>query len=342
LKNRRHSTANDGPALRPTWPQVYSWKQFEGDLMARCLVTGGGGFIGSHLVEALLQAGHTVRVLDDFCTGKRANLDSVAGRIETLSGSVTDAAAVAGAMADIDWVFHLAALPSVQRSVEDPVATHDVCATGTLRVLEAARHDGARRVVYAASSSAYGDNAGTVRSETEALSPLSPYAAAKVAGEHYCRSFTRVYGLETVRLRFFNIFGPRQDPDSPYAGVIAAFARTMLAGRAPTIFGDGLQSRDFTYVANAVQALCNAAAATSAAGNVYNVGAGGRHNLLDLVHHLNVILGTSLEPVFAPPRSGDVRHSQADISLACRDLGYAPAVDFPEGLRRTVNWLRSH
>lgn len=310
--------------------------------MARCLVTGGGGFIGSHLVETLLQAGHSVRVLDNFCTGKRANLDSIVGtHADIVDGSVTDSTAVAEAVSGVDWVFHLAALPSVQRSVEDPFATHDVCVTGTLRVLEAARRSGVRRVIYAASSSAYGDNPGAVRSESEPLSPMSPYAAAKVAGEHYCRSFTRVYGLETVRLRFFNIFGPRQDPDSPYAGVIAAFARTMLKGRAPTIFGDGQQSRDFTYVANAVHALCQAATAPAAVGNVYNVGTGGRRNLLDLVHQLNTILGTSLEPILAPARSGDVRHSQADISLARRELGYEPPVDFAEGLRRTVDWLRA-
>jgi UDP-glucose 4-epimerase len=308
--------------------------------MARCLVTGGGGFIGSHLAETLLQAGHSVRILDNFCTGKRANLDTISARVDVHNGSIADPVAVAAAVNNIDWVFHLAALPSVQRSVEDPMATHDACATGTLRMLEGARRAGVRRLIYAASSSAYGDNPGIVRSETEALSPMSPYGAAKVAGEHYCRSFTRVYGLETVRLRFFNIFGPRQDSDSPYAGVIAAFARTMLTGRAPTIFGDGLQSRDFTYVENAVQALCKAATAPGAVGNVYNVGAGGRHHLLDLVRHLNAILGTTLEPVFAPARSGDVRHSQADISLARRDLGYEPLIDFPEGLGRTVDWLR--
>ena len=305
----------------------------------RCLVTGGGGFIGSHLAEALLAAGHHVSILDNFCTGNRANLHGLADRIEVVDGSVTNLNAVTSAMRAVDWVFHLAALPSVQRSVEDPLSTHEVCATGTLRVLEAARQAGVGRVIYAASSSAYGDNPGSVRLETERLSPLSPYAAAKVAGEHYCRSFTRVHGLETVRLRFFNIFGPRQDPGSPYSGVIAVFTRTMLEGAA-TIHGDGLQSRDFTYVANAVQALQRAAVAADAVGNVYNVGTGGSHNLLDLVRHLNTCLGTALEPMFVAARSGDVRHSQADITRARQDLGYEPHVSFPEGLRHTIASLR--
>jgi UDP-glucose 4-epimerase len=308
--------------------------------MTRCLVTGGGGFIGSHLAAALLGAGHTVSILDNFSTGHRANLHGIEDRIEVVEGSVADPLAVALAMRSVDWVFHLAALPSVQRSVEDPFGTHDVCATGTLRVLEAARQAGVRRVIYAASSSAYGDNPGTVRSETEPLSPLSPYAAAKVAGEHYCRSFTRVYGLETVRLRFFNIFGPRQDPGSPYSGVIAVFTRTMLEGRRPTIHGDGLQSRDFTYVANAVQALQKAAIAPGAVGNVYNVGTGGSHNLLDVVRHLNLCLGTALEPMFVAGRSGDVRHSQADVNRARQDLGYEPCVSFSEGLGHTIESLR--
>lgn len=308
--------------------------------MARCLVTGGGGFIGSHLAEALVGEGHAVSILDNFSTGRRVNLHAIVDQIEVVEGSVTDPRALAAAMRSVDWVFHLAALPSVQRSVEDPFSTHEVCATGTLRVLEAARQAGVRRLIYAASSSAYGDNPGTVRSEAEPLSPLSPYAAAKVAGEHYCRSFTRVYGLETVRLRFFNIFGPRQDPGSPYSGVIAVFTRRMLEGQRPTIYGDGRQSRDFTYVANAVQALRKAATATGAVGNVYNVATGGSYNLLDLVRHLNTCLGTALDPLFVAGRAGDVRHSQADITRARQELGYEPRVSFPEGLQHTIAAMR--
>jgi UDP-glucose 4-epimerase len=304
--------------------------------MARCLVTGGAGFIGSHLVERLLEEGYTVRVLDDFSTGKRSNVAAHANRIELIDGTITDPATVRAAVDGCELVFHLAALPSVKRSVENPAATHVVCATGTFNVLDAARGAGAKRLVYAASSSAYGDTPGSVRSETDALSPLSPYAAAKLAGELYCRSFTKVFGLETVRLRFFNIFGPRQDADSPYSGVIPIFAKTMRAGRRPRVEGDGLQSRDFTYVTNAVDAVLRAAAAPAAVGNVYNIGAGGSTALLELVRLLNEILGTRLAPEHGPPRPGDVRHSQANIEAARRDLGYEPTVSFAEGLRRTV------
>ena len=304
--------------------------------MATSLVTGGAGFIGSHLVETLVAQGQQVRVLDDLSTGKVDNLRSVRNRVQLLQGSITDAAAVRAAVAGCERVFHLAALPSVQRSVEDPYSSHEVCDTGTVRVLDAARQAGVRRVVYAASSSAYGDIPGAVRSEDEPVAPLSPYAAAKLAGEYYCRSFTVVYGLETVRLRFFNIFGPRQDAHSPYSGVIALFIAAMAAGKQPTIFGDGLQSRDFTYVANAVQALCKAAEAPAAVGNVYNVGNGATTSVLELVRQLNHLLGSRLEPIHATPRAGDVRQSQADISRARRDLHYDPTISFAEGLRRTL------
>lgn len=309
--------------------------------MANCLVTGGAGFIGSHIIEHLLEKGHRARVLDDFSTGKGANLQRVKDRVELVTGSITDGATVESAVKGIDWVFHLAALPSVQRSVEDPASSHAVCATGTLNVLNAARQAGVRRVVYAASSSAYGDTPGAVRIESDPIAPLSPYAAAKLAGEHYCKSFTAVYGLETVRLRFFNIFGPRQDAKSPYSGVIALFIAAMSGGRTPTIQGDGLQSRDFTYVANAVQAMVKAAEAPAAVGNVYNIGSGGSTSVLDLVNHLNQLLGSHLQPQFGPARAGDVRHSQADISRARRDLGYEPDVSFPEGLRRTLEAHRA-
>ncbi len=310
--------------------------------MEQCLVTGGAGFIGSHLAEALVARGDRVRVLDDLSTGKRANLRPVEGRVELLEGSITDPAAVTRAVAGCGVVYHLAALPSVARSVEDPLATHEICVTGTLRVLDAARRAGVRRLVFAASSSAYGDIPGAVRREDEPVSPMSPYAAAKLAGEAYCRCFTTVYGLETVRLRFFNIFGPRQDARNPYSGVIALFIGAMARGQIPRIDGDGLQSRDFTYVANAVQAVIKAAAASSAVvGNVYNVGTGSSTTVLDLVRNLNELLGTSIQPIHGPARPGDVRHSQADISRARRDLGYEPAVSFPEGLRRTVEWYRA-
>jgi nucleoside-diphosphate-sugar epimerase len=307
----------------------------------KCLVTGGAGFIGSHLTEALVAQNCQVRVLDNLSTVKPANLASVREHVELIQGSITDAAAVERAVKGCEVVFHLAALPSVARSVEAPLESHEACATGTVHVLDAARRLGVRRVVYAASSSAYGDIPGAVRVETEPVSPMSPYAAAKLAGEFYCRCFTTVYQLETVRLRFFNIFGPRQDASSPYSGVIAIFAAMMNEGRIPRVDGDGLQSRDFTYVANAVQAVAKAADAPAASGNVYNIGNGGSITVLDLIRHLNEILGTKIQPTFGPPRAGDVRHSQADITLARRDLGYDPQIPFQEGLRRTLQWYRS-
>jgi UDP-glucose 4-epimerase len=244
------------------------------------------------------------------------------------------------ASADQEVVFHLAALPSVARSLDDPLTTHEVCATGTLNVLDVARRVGVRRVIYAASSSAYGGTPGALRSEDDAVAPLSPYAASKLAGECYCQACTAVYGLETVRLRFFNVFGPRQRADSPYTGVIALFCQAMLEGRAPTVHGDGLQSRDFTYVANSVQALIKAADAPAASGQVYNIGNGGSITVLDLVRHLNELLRTNLQPIFGPARRGDVRHSQADITRARRDLGYEPSVTFAEGFRLTLDAMR--
>lgn len=302
----------------------------------KCLVTGGAGFIGSHLTERLLEANHEVVVLDDLSTGKPTNLSGVMNRIRLIEGSIVDTGTVDRAVEGCEVIFHLAALPSVKRSVENPAATHAVCTTGTFNVLDAARRLGVRRVVYAASSSAYGDTPGDIRVETDPVSPLSPYAAAKLAGELYCRSFSKVYPLETVRLRFFNIFGPRQDPNSPYSGVIPIFCKRMKAGQRPRIDGDGLQSRDFTYVANAVQAVFQAATASAASGKVYNVGTGGTVNLLELVKHLNEILGTRLEPEHGPPRPGDVRFSKANIDQARKDLGYDPQISFLEGLRRTV------
>lgn len=302
----------------------------------RCLVTGGAGFIGSHLVDALLAAGGAVRVLDDFSTGNPANLTQVAGRFELVRGSVTDPRIVDQAVAGCQVVFHLAAVASVTKSVETPLNSHEVCATGALNLLDAARRLGVRRVVYAGSSSAYGDQPGDERDEDDPLIPLSPYAAAKLAGEHYCTAFTSVYGLETVRLRFFNVFGPRQDAKSPYSGVIALFIEAMKKGKTPTIFGDGLQARDFVYVANVVQALRLAAESTTAVGRVYNIGSGGSTTILELVKHLNELLGKQIVPNHEPPRAGDVRLSQACIKRAMAELGYRPTVPFREGLARTV------
>jgi len=305
-----------------------------------CLVTGGAGFIGSHLVEALIAQGRRVRVLDNFSTGLRANLAALRPAPEVVEADLADAAAVARATAGASLVFHLGALASVQQSIEDPAASHRACATGTLHVLEAARRARVRRVVYAASSSAYGVPAGALQTEAEPLHALSPYAAAKLAGEFYAEAFAASYGLETVRVRFFNIFGPRQRADSPYSGVIAIFAGLMQAGKAPTVYGDGRQSRDFTYVSDAVQAMLKAALAPGISGRVYNVGTGRSVTVLDLLAALNSLLGTRLVPQHGTARPGDVRHSRADISQARRDLGYEPVVAFEDGLDRTLHWYR--
>jgi UDP-glucose 4-epimerase len=305
-----------------------------------CLVTGGAGFIGSHLVESLTQQGRRVRVLDDFSTGLRSNLAHLSPAPEIIQGDVADAATVERAAQGAGVIFHLAALASVQRSVETPADTHRVCATGTLHVLDAARRCGVRRVVYAASSSAYGVPIAEVQTENDPLQPLSPYAAAKLAGEMYAQSFTAAFGLETVRLRFFNIFGPRQRADSPYSGVIALFAAALSAGRTPTIYGDGSQSRDFTFVSDVVRALTRAAETPGVSGRVYNIGTGRGTSVLDLVAALNRQLGTAIAPRHAPARAGDVRHSRADISQARRDLGYDPTVTFEDGLAQTLAWYR--
>lgn len=307
-----------------------------------CLVTGGAGFIGSHLVEALAAAGRPVRVFDDLSTGLRDNLAHVTPAPELVVGSIADAAAVEKAAAGCEVVFHLGAVASVAKSAEDPLGNHAVNATGTLNVLQAARKGGARRVVYAGSASAYGgasDPAG--QDEDTPLCALSPYAAAKLAGEFYLQSFAATYSLETVRLRFFNVFGPRQRADSPYSGVIAIFAALLAAGRTPTVHGDGLQSRDFVYVADVANALIRAADTPGVSGRVYNVGTGGSVTVLDLIATLNKLLGTSAVPAHGPARIGDVRFSRAKIDRIRADLGYNPSVAFEEGLRRTLEWSRT-
>lgn len=303
-----------------------------------CLVTGGAGFIGSHLAEALMARGQRVRVFDNLSTGLRSNLDHIRPAPEFVEGDLADPAAVTAAVAGCQVVFHLGALASVQLSVENPTATHRVCATGTLNVLDAARKAGVRRVVYAGSSSAYGVPQGDVQTEDDPIRPLSPYAAAKLVGELYAQAFAATYGLETVWVRFFNIFGPRQRADSPYSGVIALFVAAMTAGRPPSVYGDGLQSRDFTYVTDAVQALIQASEAPGVSGKFYNIGTGRSITVLDLVTALNRLLGTDLTARHAAARAGDVRHSRADITRARRDLGYEPAVPFEEGLRQTLAW----
>lgn len=308
--------------------------------MRHCLVTGGAGFIGSHLVEGLLEKGWPVRVLDDFSTGKVENLEPFKNQVEVIQGSVTEVADVDRAMAGRDLVFHLAALASVTRSVEAPLLSHEICATGTLRVLDSARRHGVKRLVYAGSSSAYGDQPGTFRKESDPLIPLSPYAAAKLAGEHYCSACTASYGLETVRMRFFNVFGPRQDAKSPYSGVIALFLTALTQGKEPTIYGDGSQARDFVYVGNVVEALILAAQTPNASGQVFNVGMGASITILDLVENLNRLLGSSTKARHAEPRPGDIRFSCADITQARQILGYEPRISFVEGLARTLSWVR--
>jgi UDP-glucose 4-epimerase len=303
-----------------------------------CLVTGGAGFIGSHLVEGLLAAGQRVRVLDDFSTGLEANLASP--QVEVIRGDVGQAGDVDRAMADVELVYHLAALASVPLSLDKPAESHRVNLTGTVHVLDAARRAGAARVVLASSSAVYGNSTTEIQRESDVPETLSPYAASKLAGEHYAQAFARSFGLSTACVRFFNIFGPRQRDDSPYSGVIALFAAALAAGRQPIIFGDGLQSRDFTFVIDAVQALIKASEADGAAG-AYNIGTGRRTTVLDLFNSVKKLMGSTLEVKHGPPRAGEVRHSCADIERARRELGYEPTVSFEDGLRRTLDWYRT-
>lgn len=306
--------------------------------MTNFLVTGGAGFIGSNIVERLVNEGHAVRVLDDLSSGKRENLAPFGDKVELIEGDLRDPDAVKRAVDDIEIILHQAALPSVQRSVENPLLSNDINVTGTLNLLNEARLSRVRRVIYAASSSAYGDQPVPVKTETLVPMPVSPYAVAKLTCEYYLRAFHECYGLETVALRYFNVFGPRQDPNSEYSAVIPLFITRCLRGESPTIYGDGEQSRDFTYVSNNVSAnlLAAKADAASVSGRVFNIACGRSYTLLELLKEINTILGTDIQPVLAPPRTGDVRHSLADIKAAEKAMGYTVEVDFHEGLKKTV------
>ncbi len=309
--------------------------------MSSYLVTGGAGFIGSHIATALVERGDRVRILDNLDTGKRRNLEHIANKLEVVEGSLTDRSVVDRAIQGVKVVYHQAALASVPRSVAQPLDTNAACVTGTVNILEAARQNGVRRVVYAGSSSAYGERPEPVKREDLLPAPISPYAAAKLAAEYYCQAFTATYGLETVVLRYFNVFGPRQDPQGAYAAVIPKFIVEMLAGRPPVIFGDGKQSRDFVYVGDVVRANLLAAESKKAVGRVMNVASGRAWNLLDVVTSINHVLGTDIKPKLAEPRVGDVRDSLADISLARELLGYEPTISFDEGLRRTIDGFKN-
>jgi len=308
--------------------------------MPASLVTGGAGFIGSNLVEGLLALGHEVRVVDNFLTGKRENLAGVLDRITLIEADIRNVDATRQAAEGVDYIFHQAALPSVPRSVEDPALTNDICVNGTLSVLEAARNAGVRRVIYAASSSAYG-NATELPVREDALpAPISPYGVAKLAGEYYCLCYHAVYGLPTVVLRYFNIFGRRQDPNSLYSGVISLFFQRMLCGQRPVIYGDGEQSRGFTHVENVVEANILAARCDAAVGGVFNISGGESITVNELAAAVNEILGTDVQPEYAAERPGDIKHSYADISRAREVLGYRVKVPFRQGLERTADWFR--
>jgi nucleoside-diphosphate-sugar epimerase len=315
--------------------------------MSSYLVTGGAGFIGSHLVEELLRRGHAVRVCDDFSTGTRANIAAAVKAAGTgtapdvVEGDLADLDVARTAAAGMDYVLHQAAIPSVPRSVADPISSNRANIDGTLNVLVAARDANCRRLVFAGSSSEYGDTPTLPKHEGMPVHPLSPYALQKAVGEQYLEQFTRLYGFETVSIRYFNVFGPRQDPGSPYSGVISLFIKALIAGQGPTIHGDGEQTRDFTYVANVVDGVLRACEAPNASGECINVATAGRVSLNELLRVLQGIIGTRVQATYGPPRVGDVRDSQADISKAGRLLGYKPIVPFEEGLRRTVAWFRS-
>jgi len=307
----------------------------------RYLVTGGAGFIGSNTVDELVRRGHSVVVLDDLSAGKEENLAEVRNKITFMKGSITDIEVVRKAVHEAEYVLHLAARTSVPRSVKDPIETNRINIDGTLNVLIAARDAKVKRIVFAASSSAYGETPTLPKTETMRPEPISPYGVTKFVGELYAQTFGRCYGLENVCLRYFNIFGPRQDPSSPYSGVLAKFCTAFLEETQPVVFGDGEQTRDFTFVENAVQANLLACEAPNVSGKVFNVGIGGRVSLNDVLKTLSKISGTRLEAKYDPPRDGDIRDSQADIAQAREFLGYDPQVQFEEGLTRTFEWYRT-
>ncbi len=305
------------------------------------LVTGGAGFIGSHIASALAASGARVRIIDDLSTGYRENIEEIDGDIDFVQATLADEAAVLRVLEDVEIVFHEAAIPSVPRSVLEPKQTHIACVDSTLNLLNGARTKGVRRVVYAASSSAYGDQQTLPKVETMAPDPRSPYAVAKLVGEYYCQVYTRVYKLETVSLRYFNVFGPRQDPSSAYSGVISQFIDSLLTGKSPKIYGDGEQTRDFTYIANVVDANVKAAETVEGIGEMMNIANGIRISLNQLLHELKEIAGTTgISAEYLPPRAGDVQHSQADISRARDLLGFQPKVGLREGLQLTIEWWK--
>jgi len=308
--------------------------------MASYLVTGGAGFIGSHLVTQLIHRGHTVRVVDNLITGKRRNLDHVPG-VEFVEGDLADISVATRAVEGMDYVLHQAAIPSVPRSVKDPISSNRANIDASVNVLVAARDAGVKRLVYAGSSAAYGDTPTLPKREDMPTSPRSPYALQKLVSEQYGQLFTQLYGFETVTIRYFNVFGPRQDPGSPYSGVISLFASALLEGRQPVIYGDGEQTRDFTYVANVVDGVLRAVETPKASGHVINVATGGRISLNALLRAMNKIVGTNLQPIYQEPRAGDVRDSQADITKAKTLLGYTPIVSLEEGLEKTLEWCRT-
>lgn len=310
--------------------------------MGVCLVTGGAGFIGSHIVRRLLDKGRSVRVIDDFSSGKRENLAEVASQVEIVDGTICNMALVQEVMDGVETVFHLAARASVPRSIEHPVPSNEINVDGTVNLLVAAKEAGARRFVYSASSSAYGDTPTLPKKVDMRPDPLSPYAVSKLAAEMYCKVWSHVYGLKTVSLRYFNVFGPRQDPHSAYAAVIPAFVSRMLKGERPVIFGDGEQSRDFCYIENVVDANMRGAEAPEVNGEVVNVACGERTTLNGIVADINKLLGTNIEPEYQAERAGDVKHSLADITETERVLGYKPLVMFPEGLQRSIEWYKQN
>jgi len=310
--------------------------------MAVYVVTGGGGFIGSHIVENLVRQRNTVKVIDDFSTGKRGNVEAFKNDVEIIEADLAETKNLTQFLKGTDYVIHQAAIPSVPKSILDPLKSHNANVNGTLNLLLACRDAGVKRVVYASSSSLYGDSPTLPKNESMMPNPLSPYGAQKLFAEMYCQVFTKAYGLETVSLRYFNVFGPRQDSTSQYSGVLALFIPAVLQGRRPTIYGDGLQSRDFTYVQNVVEANLLACKVPGIGGQVFNVACGDRITVNSMLHQINKIVGVDISPVYAEPRSGDIKHSQADITRAREHLGYEPKVSFEEGLRATVEWYRKN